>query len=85
MGAPRGLGGSGGPLSGGRDLRVREAMGDGGTLGLGNRRTGSEGPERGNSTLHVRVVGTVGPGQGAAQVLEGGGPGGEGGREGLAR
>lgn len=47
-----------------------------GALGLGN--PGAPGLrvlEWGNSTLNVRVLGTVGSEEGAGQVLEGGDPG----------
>ena len=45
---------------------------------MGLRNPGGRGlrvPEWGNYTLNVRVLETVGTGEGAGQVLEGGGPG----------
>lgn len=48
-------------------------------MGLGN--PGGRGPrvlEWGNYTFNVRGLETVGPEEGAGQVMEGGGPGGRG-------
>lgn len=67
----------GGGIPAGRTPDFGRLWGMEGHWGLG--RTGSEGPERGNSARRVRAAETARPGEGANQVLEGGGPGAGGG------